>query len=65
VHALHAAALSKLPTARVAKVQGLVKNEDGSEDCWLVESVDELLAYLAEAGEKVSFQVVLEDGVFV
>jgi hypothetical protein len=62
--ALHAAALSKLPTARVAKVQGMVKNDDLSEDCWLVETVDELLAYLAEAGEKVCFQVVLEDGVF-
>jgi hypothetical protein len=65
VGALHAAALSKLPSARVAKVQGMVKNEDGSEDCWLVETVDELLAYLSEAGEKVSFQVVLEDGGFV
>jgi hypothetical protein len=62
VDALHFAAKSKAGAASVGKIQGVVKNDDGSEDAWLIESDDELDVYLDEAGEKATFVVVLEGG---
>lgn len=62
IGALHKAATSKAGAARVAKVNGIVKNEDGTEDSWLIESDDELAVYLEEAGEKATFVVLLEGG---
>jgi hypothetical protein len=56
------AATAKAGAARVAKVHGVVKNADGSEDSWLIESDDELEVYLEEAGEKATFAVMLEGG---
>lgn len=60
--ALHKAATSKAGAARVAKVHGVVKDEDGTENRWLVENQDELEVYLGEAGEKATFLVVLQGG---
>ncbi|KJY00417.1 hypothetical protein TI39_contig330g00005 [Zymoseptoria brevis] len=59
---LHAAATSKAGAAKVVKISGVVKNEDGTEDSWLIENQDELEVYLVEATEKASFTVVLEGG---
>ena len=58
----HKAAMSKAGAVRVTKVQGTVKNNDGGEDSWLIESDDELEVYLGEAGEKATFVVLLEGG---
>lgn len=60
--ALYKAATSKAAAANVAKVHGVVKDADGTENKWLVESQDELEVYLGEAGEKATFLVVLEGG---
>lgn len=60
--ALHSAATSRAGAAKVAKVQGIAKNEDGTEDSWLIESDDELAVYLEEAGEKATFVVALDSG---
>ena len=62
VEALHKAATSKAGAARVAKVHGIVKNEDSTEDRWLIESDDELGIYLEEVGEKATFSVLLDGG---
>ena len=62
VSALHKAATSKAGAASVGKISGLVKNGDGSEDSWVIESDDELAVYLEEAGEKCTFNVVLRGG---
>jgi hypothetical protein len=59
---LRKAATAKAGAARVAKIHGVAKNEDGSEDSWLIESDDELEVYLSEAGEKATFVVLLEGG---
>ena len=61
---LRKAATSKAGAARMGKIHGVVKNADGSEDSWLIESEDELEVYLGEAekGEKRTFVVVLEGG---
>ena len=59
---LRKAATSKAGAARVAKINGVVKNEGGTEDSWLIENDDELEVYLAEAGEKATFVVLLEGG---
>ena len=59
---LRKAATSKAGAARVAKINGVVRNENGSEDSWLIESDDELEVYLGEAGEKATFVVLLEGG---
>ncbi|KAK0278861.1 hypothetical protein LTR35_009126 [Friedmanniomyces endolithicus] len=60
VSAVHQAATSKAGAAQVTKVHGLIKNEDGSEDSYLIEGDEELDVYLGAAGEKASFLVVLE-----
>jgi hypothetical protein len=62
MESLHAAATSKAGAAKVMKISGVVKNQDGTEDSWLIENQDELEVYLAEATEKASFLVVLEGG---
>ncbi|KAK1817191.1 hypothetical protein LTR12_008381 [Friedmanniomyces endolithicus] len=62
VSAVHQAATSKAGAAQVTKVHGLIKNEDGSEDSYLIEGDEELDVYLGAAGEKASFLVVLEGG---
>ncbi|KAK3723176.1 hypothetical protein LTR37_001899 [Vermiconidia calcicola] len=62
IPALHKAATSKAGAATVAKVQGVVKNDDGSEDSWLIETDEELAVYLEEAGPKATFVVLLEGG---
>ena len=62
VDALHQAATSKSGASKVVKVHGIVKNEDGSEDSWLIEQDDELSVYLDEAREKATFVVVLHGG---
>lgn len=62
IAALHKAATSKAGGATVAKVHGVVKDADGTENSWLVENEDELEVYLGEAGEKATFLVVLEGG---
>jgi hypothetical protein len=59
---LRKAATSKAGAARVAKINGVVKNETGTEDGWLIENDDELEVYLEEAGEKATFVVLLEGG---
>lgn len=59
---LRKAATAKAGAARVAKIHGVAKNEDGSENSWLIESDDELEVYLSEAGEKATFVVLLEGG---
>jgi hypothetical protein len=61
MESLHAAATSKAGAAKVMKISGVVKNQDGTEDSWLIENQDELGVYLEEA-EKASFLVVLEGG---
>lgn len=60
VNALHMAATSRSQGAKLTKVWGVVKSQDGNEDRWLVETDDELGVYLQEAGEKATFLVVLE-----
>lgn len=60
--AVHAAATSKAGATRVAKVHGVVKSGNETEDSWLIESDDELQVYLGEVGEKATFVVVLEAG---
>ena len=60
VDSLSAAALSKNQMLQLRKVHGVVKNADGTEDRWLIESQDELMAYLDEAGEKATFSVALD-----
>jgi len=62
VSAVHLAATSKAGAAQVTKVHGLIKNEDESEDSYLIEGDEELDVYLGAAGEKASFLVVLEGG---
>lgn len=62
IEALNKAATSKVGAAKVARTHGLVKNDDGTEDKWVIENEDELHAYLDEAGEKPSFLVQLEGG---
>ena len=62
VQALHTAATSKAGAAYVAKINGLMKNLDGTEDSWLIENDDELAVYLQEAGEKATFSAVLKGG---
>lgn len=62
IPALHKAATSKAGGATVAKVHGVVKDADGTENSWLVENEDELEVYLGEAGEKATFLIVLEGG---
>ncbi|TKA41626.1 hypothetical protein B0A54_06514 [Friedmanniomyces endolithicus] len=62
VSAVHQAATSKAGAAQVTKVHGLIKNEDESEDSYLIEGDEELDVYLGAAGEKASFLVVLEGG---
>ena len=59
---LHKAAKSKAGAAKLGNIHGMVKNDDGTEDSWLVENDDELAAYLEEAGEKPSFSVVMAGG---
>ena len=60
--ALRRAATSKAGAARMVKVSGIVKNDDASEDSWVIENDDELAVYLDEAGEKATFIVLLEGG---
>ncbi|KAK5737802.1 hypothetical protein LTR17_006450 [Elasticomyces elasticus] len=62
VAALHQAAASKAGAAKVTKVHGLIKNEEGTEDSYQIDREDELDAYLGAAGEKATFLVVLEGG---
>ena len=62
MEALRRAATSKAGAARVAKVNGIAKNVDGSEDSWLIETDDELGVYLEEAGEKATFSILLVGG---
>ena len=62
LEALYTAATAKSGSSRVAKIHGLAKNADGSEDRWLIESDDELAVYVEEAGEKSTFLVVLVGG---
>ncbi len=56
------AATSKAGAGRVTKINGVVKDENGTEDSWLIENDDELEVYLGEAGEKATFVVLLEGG---
>ena len=65
VHALHKAATSKAGAAKVIRVSGVVKNGDGYEDSWLIESDDELAVYLEEVREKATFVVSLEGATFL
>lgn len=64
--ALNHAATAKTGAARVDKIHGIVKNEDGSEDSYQIDGDDELEAYLETAKEvadgKATFVVVLEGG---
>ncbi|KAK3659885.1 hypothetical protein LTR22_008252 [Elasticomyces elasticus] len=62
VGALHQAAASKAGAAKVTRVHGLIKNEDGTEDSYQIDGEDELDVYLGAAGEKATFLVVLEGG---
>lgn len=62
VEALHAAATSKAVTATVKRVQGIIKNEDGTEDSYQIDRDDELDVYLEATGDKSTFVVVLEAG---
>lgn len=62
IAALHKAATSKAGASTVTRTHGLVKNDDGSEDKWVIENEDELQCYLDEVGEKPSFLVQLEGG---
>lgn len=59
---LRKAATCKAGAATLAKVQGIVKNLDGSEDSYQIDGDDELGVYLEAAGEKSTFVVVLEGG---
>lgn len=62
VGALHTAATSKAAMARVAKVLGIVKNTEGEEDSWVIDTDEELTAYVEEAEEKATFVVTLQGG---
>ncbi|KAF2716078.1 hypothetical protein K431DRAFT_236167 [Polychaeton citri CBS 116435] len=64
IAALHEAATVNVGAAKVAKVQGVVKNDDGTEDMYQIDEEMELQAYIAaaEAMGKVTFLVMLEGG---
>lgn len=62
MESLIANATSKAGAAAVSHICGIVKNADGSEDSWVIETTDELEVYLSEAGEKPTFSVVLNGG---
>nr|POE79855.1 hypothetical protein CFP56_07921 [Quercus suber] len=62
VGALHTAASAKAAMAQVAKVLGIVRDADGGEDSWVIDTDDELQVYMEEAGEKATFVVTLEGG---
>ncbi|EMC98573.1 hypothetical protein BAUCODRAFT_21966 [Baudoinia panamericana UAMH 10762] len=59
---LHEAAASKAGAATVTRVQGVIKNEDGTEDSYQIDGDDELDVYLEAAGDKSTFLVLLEGG---
>lgn len=62
MQSLIASATSKAGAATVSSISGIVKNADGTEDSWVIETTDELEVYLSEAGDKPSFSVVLNGG---
>lgn len=62
MESLFANATSKAGAATVSSISGIVKNVDGTEDSWVIETTDELEVYLSEAGEKPSFSVVINGG---
>lgn len=62
MESLIANATSKAGAATVSNISGIVKNPDGTEDSWVIETTDELEVYLSEASEKPSFSVVLNGG---
>lgn len=62
MESLIANATSKAGAAAVSHISGIVKNSDGTEDSWVIETTDELEVYLSEAGEKPTFTVVLNGG---
>lgn len=62
MESLIANATSKAGAAAVSHISGIVKNPDGTEDGWVIETTDELEVYLSEAGEKPTFTVVLNGG---
>lgn len=59
---LRTAATAKAGAVGLTKINGVVKNADGTEDSWLIENDNELEVYLGEAGEKATFVVLLEGG---
>lgn len=62
MESLIANATSKAGAATVSSISGIVKNLDGTEDSWIIETTEELEVYLSEASEKPSFSVVLNGG---
>jgi len=62
VEAVHAAATSKAGAATVTRVQGIIKNQDETEDSYQIDRDDELDVYLEAAGDKSTFVVLLEGG---
>lgn len=62
VSVLTVAATCKAGAAKVSKLNGIVKNADGTEDSYLIGSDEELDVYLEAAGETPTFVVALEGG---